>query len=1514
LNPTGLLCKLLHAGVQLWREEGQLCFRAPRGALTPTLRAELAEGKDEIIALLAEQSKYSVLSFSQQRLWFLTQLEPGSVAYNMPGVYRLEGPLDLFALERSINQVVTRHEILRTTFMEIEGQPFQVVMPGLKLELPVVDLRGLTEIEREAEARRIAVCQTEQPFDLAVGPLLRFLLVRLGDEAHLLLRTAHHIIVDGWSSVVLIKELTTAYQALLEQKPAQLPLLPLQYANYAVLQREWLQGQALEEHLSYWKKQLAHLPPVLELSTDRPRPPLQSFRGTHQSFRLDQSLSRELKALSQREGVTMFMLLMAAYQTLLSRYTHQEDIAVGSPVANRSRAEVGNLIGFFVNTLVLRADLSGDPTFSDLLGRVREVALGAYAHQELPFEMLVEHLQTERNLSRSPLFQVMFALQNFPFGKLALPDLTLSMVETETISSKFDLTLSMFESGDGLLGWMEYNTDLFDAVTIKRMLEHFRRLLRGIVADPHRRLSELPLMTEAERRELLVDWNETRAPYPQDSCLHQLFAAQVERSPDAPAVIYKNERLTYRQLDGRAARLAARLRSLGVGPDVTVALCVERSQEMLIGMLGVLKAGGAYVPVDPTIPKKRLAFIFDDARVRVLLTQEHLLGLLPEHSADVVLLCEETLAVEGPTVELASNGVSPEHLAYLIYTSGSTGSPKGVMVTHRNAVNFFTAMNDRLGCEPPGTWLAVTNMTFDISILELLWPLMNGFQVIIQAAPDGSLSLAGPQLQFTDRHMDFSLFYFAAGEDEDSADKYRLLLDGAKFADRHGFSAIWTPERHFHSFGGLYPSPSVVSAAVAAVTEHVRIRAGSVVLPLHNPIRVAEEWSVVDNLSRGRVGISFASGWHANDFVLQPDNYQARKNVLESGIEMVRQLWRGESLMLPDGAHNEFAVKIRPKPIQPELPFWITAAGNPETFQLAGEMGANLLTHLLSQSQDELAAKINIYREAWRKNGHGPGDGHVTLMVHTFVADDLNYVREKVKQPFTNYLRTSVDLMRNLARSLGQDLDSQDFTEEQLEMLLSHAFNRYFQSSALFGTPETCLRMIDQLKGIGVDEVGCLIDFGVDYEAVMSSLHHLDVLRERSRQRDESDPQDFSLPAQISNHGVTHLQLTPSLAQMLVAQTDLKDALADVKKLLVGGEVLPASLARELLAVTSAELLNMYGPTETTIWSTAQAVNEVGHVVPIGRPIANTEIFILDRRMQPVPVGVPGELLIGGAGVARGYVNRADLTAERFIPHPFSASPGATLYRTGDLARYLPDASIEFLGRMDQQIKIRGFRIEPGEVEAVLLKHAAVREAVVVAREESPGDVRLIAYYVAGPGDDLKTGDLRGFLRDFLPDYLVPTVFVALASLPLTPSGKLDRRALPAPAFTRPALEAPYVMPQTEAERMIAAIWQEVLQVETVGIHDNFFDLGGHSLLVVQIHRKLQQTFERKLPLFEMFKYPTVYALAQYLTQEEQQNGSARQQSRDQAEIRLTQRKAVTTQRQSRQSYRAARNVQGPAL
>jgi amino acid adenylation domain-containing protein len=1069
-------------------------------ALATCLESSLApqDGRETLPLQSTPRDGQLPLSFAQQRLWFLDQLEPGSAAYNLFSAVKLSGPLDAAALERSFNEIILRHEALRTVFQDVSGAPFQSVLAPVKINLTATDLRQHSASEQAHEIQHLMREEAHRPFDLARGPLLRATLLRTTENAYLLLLAIHHIAFDGWSRAILARELSALYAAFSRGEPLVLPPLPVQYADFARWQRKLLQGKMLDDQLAYWRKQLENLP-TLRLPADRSRPPIRSARGARQYLALPKTLSTELKRLSNRHGVTLFMTLLAAYLALLRRYSGQDDIVIGSPISGRNHSALENLIGFFLNMLVLRIDLSGNPPFRELLGRVRNVCLGAYAHQDLPFERLVEELQLERNLSYNPLFQATFTLQNSPSSALELTGLTAEDVKVDTGIVRFDLHLLLAEHDEGLQGYIDYNTDLFDAATIIRMLGHFHTLLESIVADPDATISRLSILSEEEKHQLLR-WNDTRKDYSKNTCIHQRFEAQVENTPDAVAIVSDDGRLTYRELNSRANQLAHYLRELGVGPEAVVGICMERSLEMVVAIFGVLKAGGAYVPLDPAYPKERLSFMLEDSRSLLLLTQQRLFERLPGGKAWVIFVDAGWEAVATRNQENPVSSTRPGNLAYAIYTSGSTGRPKGVMISHRAIDNHMLWMQDEFPLTKEDRVVQKTPFGFDASVWEFLAPLLAGAQLVM-AEPRG--------------HQDSS-----------------------------------------------------------------------------------------------------------------------------------------------------YLVKL------------------------------------------------------------------------------------------------------------------------------------------------------------------------------------------------------------IAEKKVTVLQLVPSLLRLFLEEKELKSC-ESLKRVFCGGEPLPVELVERFLDRLPVELHNLYGPTEASIdaafWTCARDRNQ--RTIPIGRPIANAETYLLDSHLNPVPIGVTGEIHIGGIGLARGYLNHADLTAENFIPNPFTSEPGARLYRTGDLGRYLPDGNIEFVGRMDHQVKIRGFRIELGEVEALLRQHESVQDSIVLLRQDSPDDSDLVAYVVSTHEPATTTKELRAFLKRQLPEYMVPSAFVFLDSLPLTPNGKVDRRALPKPGQERPDLKQTYVAPRTLVEKRLADIWKDVLKLEQVGTNHNFFELGGHSLKATQVMSRVHALFETDIPLRTLFEKPTVQELAAVITE-----------------------------------------------
>ena len=969
----------------------------------------------------------------------------------------------------------------------------------------------------------------------------------------------------------------------------------------------------------------------------------------------------------------------------------------------------------------------------------------------------------------------------------------------------------------------------------------------------------------AELAQVTTGWNATALDYDQTHCIHQQFEAQVARTPDAPALHFEGQSFSYAALNAQANRVAQTLRAMGVGPGTLVGLYIRRSAALLIGALAIQKAGGAYVPLDPAYPADRIALYIEDSGAQVILTLSDMVQNLPAHTAQILTFEDPRIAAAADTNP--ASGVNPADLAYLIYTSGSTGRPKGVMIEHRNVSNFFTGMDARISHNPPGVWLAVTSLSFDISVLELFWTLARGFAVVMSGDDSRALVSSGSG---SGRGMEFSLFYWG-NDDGVGRDKYKLLLDGAQFADQNGFVAVWTPERHFHAFGGPYPNPSVTGAAVAAVTRNLAVRAGSCVAPLHHTARIAEEWAVIDNLTGGKVGLAIASGWQPDDFVLRPDHTPpANKPAMFQAIKDLRKLWAGEAVEFPTAKGTMFPVITQPRPVSTTLPIWVTTAGNPETWREAGSIGANVLTHLLGQSVAEVADKITIYHAALRAAGHDPADHTVTLMLHTFLADSRDQARDIAREPMKDYLRSAAALIKTYAwafpafkKPLGaataMDIDLGSLTPEELEGILDFAFLRYFDDSGLFGTVQDAVARVEQLKAVGVDEVACLIDYGIPVATVLEGLKPLaQVLRQTSL---TAAADDYSIAAQINRHKVTHLQCTPSMARMLVTNDQSRIALARLQNLMIGGEALPGALVADLKAATPAQIENMYGPTETTIWSTTQTATGTDGVCGIGTPIANTQVYVLDDGLAPQPIGMAGELYIGGEGVARGYWRRDDLTAERFLPNPFA--PGR-IDRTGDLVRWRPDGGLDFLGRADHQVKLRGYRIELGEIEAAIDMIPGIRQAVVLAREDVPGLVQLVAYLTA----DIAIAEvaLHEAMAAVLPAHMVPARFITLPAFPLTPNKKVDRKALPAPTARQTAPIAPSPSGTTEAQ--IAAIWSRLLGVTQINARDSFFELGGHSLLAVQAHRDIRDQLNApQLSITDIFRYPTLGALAAKLDQ-----------------------------------------------
>jgi amino acid adenylation domain-containing protein len=1090
--------------VFLSAQNGQLVINAPKGVLTVELKDQIRANKFQIISLLSAHANQSgiapiikvshenfpAISLQQERLWFLDQFEGESSSYNLAASLRLRGSLNQRAMANSWKEIIRRHEVLRTGIIGVDGKPKAVVHTCADWAIATRSLRDLPKEEQEAEALKFAAAELRRPYDLSSAPAIRVFLLELDEEEHVLLFGVHHIVSDGWSLGVIGDEFIQLYTAYSENRPSPLPELPIQYLDYAHWHRQLMENGGMRSQLSYWKQTLAAPLPIVDLPCDRPRQAVSRNLGKRAQAALPAEIIASAKKVSMELDTTLFTTLLTVFNILLFRYTRETDIMVGTVAAGRSRPELEKLVGLFLNNLPLRANLSGDPTVRQLLIQVRENTLNAFANQDVPFGDLIEATQGPRDLNRTPLFQVMFILQNFPVRNQQLPGIQLSPLEFEIGTSRYDLTIEAGEAENQFQTVWEYNSDLFDDSTIQRMQGHFRRLLESALANPDQPISALNMITEEEKENLSAICAGERLEYPRQSCIHDLFVQQATRNPQAVAVRFAEEELTYLNLHIRSNRLANRLRAMGIGQNSLVAICLERSAEMAVALLAVLKAGGAYLPLDPQYPRDRVAFMLEDSAAAVLITEENLLGGLPSKVPTVICLHRDQESLQRESAEHPSSNTTPENVAYVIYTSGSTGKPKGVEVTHSSVVNFVTSMRQAPGLTERDRLLAVTTLCFDIAGLEFYLPLTTGACVVI-----------APQT---------------------------ALVDGTTLAQL----------------------------------------------------------------------------------------------IRESNITVMQ--------------------------------------ATPVTWRLLLESGWN-------------------------------------------------------------------------------------------------------------GIPGF--------------------------------------------------------------------------------------------KILCGGEAVPRELATRLLN-TGAEVWNLYGPTETTIWSTVHRIDSRHGSVPIGKPIANTQIYILDDRRQLTPRGVPGELYIGGDGLAKGYLHRRELTAERFVPNPIESA--GKLYRTGDVARWLPDGNLEYIGRADHQVKLRGFRIELGEIETSIEQLPQVRQAVVLIREDAPNNPRLTAYVTVRDEANVEIKELRAALSSRLPEYMIPSQWIFLNEFPLTPNRKVDRRALPAPEndVAESALSAP---PTTESEIQVAEIWQELLNRKRVGVNDNFFDLGGHSLLVVQLQSRLRKQLDCKISLIELFQRTTVSSIATYL-------------------------------------------------
>jgi natural product biosynthesis luciferase-like monooxygenase protein len=1362
-------------------------------------------------------------------------------------VCTIHGKPEPEAFHRAIDELAQRHLMLRVRVDAQSDPPVFEEIASPRYDVRWEDHTSLSTEEADTALEELLVSDRHQPLDLEAGPLLRAICAMRGPESWCAVVTLHHIAADGRSYPILLTDLFDLYDAVVGGRP-----LPSGEGASPVSLYEWHEGQDWADGRSHWQNVLGD---VTEPTLLAPETTLDTAGGIR--IQRDRSAGKELSAdlagLAASLDVSVASIVLAGWAIVAGRLTGSSKALFGNTRAGRAGTveNTESMVGTFIATNPIRADLVASA--EELIRGIREQQVAARRFEHVP---LMEVQRLSQVAGHPPLFDSLVIVDRDDLDGLVharrpeWSDRQFLLLER----TPYPVTLNAYLEPELRLV-LSVEPGVWTTEQIDGCLDRLVRVLEQITHDPSIPVRSIDVLTrdEATMLDLL---NQTAGAVPGGSVAGQI-ERQVQVTPDRIAVEVANESYSYSELWARAGGIAAALHASGFGAGDVIGISLPRSIDMLAAALGVLRARAAYLPLDPEYPKTRLQFCVEDAGVRAVIAIPRTATNFAE--SPCAILDVRDLTAE--SVEEAPVG-DGEDVAYVIYTSGSTGKPKGVVVTNRNVANFFGAMDEVVPHETPGRWLAVTSLSFDIAVLELLWTLARGFTVVLH---DGSPSTSATD---TSTGPSCSLFFFGSGGSEPTEGAYDLVLQAGRFADENGFEAVWTPERHFHAFGGLYPNPSVLAAALAATTERVALRAGSVVLPLHSPLRIAEEWSVVDNLSGGRVGIALASGWQPNDFVLAPDRYERRRDILFEEIDVLRRLWRGESVSLENPLGATIEVRTLPRPVQDDLPIWVTAAGSLETYRRAGECGANILTHLLGQSLDEVAEKVRVYREARREAGH-PGRGHVTLMLHTFAGPSRDFVRSQVREPLKGYLRSAASLVGHYAdawtaykQGAGRSLESSaldDLSAEEFDELLDFAFERYFETSGLFGTPEECARTLARVAERDMDEVACLIDFGIEPELV---LEHLPYLAE-ARAGVGVDGSE-SVPAAISTRGITHMQCTPSAMKMVLADMDAGDELSRLQHLFLGGEALDASVVERTRKVTTASITNMYGPTETTVWSTCWEAPESASSPLLGRPILNTQIYVTDPQGGIVPPGTAGELLIGGEGVTNGYHDRPDLTADRFIPGP--GPTGSTVYRTGDLVRMGTDGSLEFLGRIDHQVKLRGHRIELGEVAAALRSCPGVRDAVAIVRSDGPAGDELAAYVIPENGEGVDRGQLRAMLSERLPVWMVPTAITGIDAFPLTPNLKIDRKALPSPWVGVDRPEAPALAPGTDSHVLaeITKIWEEVLGRTAVSADANFFELGGHSLLAIEVQRRLQAKFERRVPVTQLFRYPTVRSLADY--------------------------------------------------
>lgn len=1380
---------------------------------------------------------YYPLTQPQEVIWNDQVIFKNLPLYNIGGYEILKGPFNKEAFIRALELTVDSNQSLKLLFEKEDGMPFQ----RLDIEHPYQIFEE--DFSAKQDVFEYLLYQIRgwmnEVFELNSSPLYQFRVIKAADNCHVFFAKFHHLISDGWSAHLLYQNIVTCYNGFNNGVPYEAK----SYSYLSFLKQEKEEMNFISQKLDkqFWEsQQLQAIPSLFEDITINPSK--HNLETSRKTVMLKHGYINQLRTFKQTFNIDLLQVLTGLLYIYLHRVCEKKDVVFTMPLLNRPSHVYKNTTGMFMKTVPVVLKGSAEITFKELCYIVKTTLSNVYKHSR--FDLMKPEIIS----ASSSLNDVFISYQPHRMDK----GYNGLINERYTLASNYGKFMLAFEFNDygsekDICLNIDYRINSFDELFIQNITDYLEYAIANMPEFFEMQISGFPLINQKEFQKIIFGYNNTYFPIsPTDHILNRIKASAGAFGFQT-AIQFNDQYITYQALDEIVHKLASGLlTSYSVQKGDRVIVMIDKGWEVIPLMLAIMHIGCVYVPMEPSYPSERISFILEDCKPKIIVTKESLKEIIPKtypHSSVTVneLLKEEEIHVPGLPV--------PTDIAYIIYTSGSTGKPKGVMVSYENLTNFMVAIDRILPNPlPEDKWLNLTSISFDISILELLWPLCHGQQVTMLDQKPLSLiqnKTAGIA------PIDFSLFYFSSINNKDDPDKYQLFMDSAKHADETKYRAVWIPERHFHEFGGLFPNPVVLASALAVSTKQISIRAGSVVSPLHHPVRVAEDWSVVDNLSGGRVGISFTSGWNPNDFIFYPGKFNERKQILENSIDQIRNLWAGETIVYPGGNGKEVSVKLYPTPLQKSLPVWVTASGKPETFEVAGKIGANILTHLLDQSFEELELNIKRYRKVFSENHQGYGE--VTVMLHTFLSTSEDLAKAIARQPLKDYIKSSVGLLNKIVGDTGLSLQHTTLEKEDVDAILDHAVDRYLNEYALIGNVSSCMDTVNRLKSIGVTEIACLIDFGVDSNRIMNGLHHLDELKEKTGKA------THSIAEIIERNQITHLQCTPSLANLLIQNNSFMSAIKGIKKWLIGGETLPEQLARKIKETTSAEILNMYGPTETTIWSTFFVVDK-NREITIGKPLVNTRAYILDEYLHPLPQGIVGDLFIAGSGVAHGYFNRPELTTEKFVKDPFKVS--SKMYKTGDLAKWSVMGELVYCGRKDTQVKLRGHRIELEEINYYAKTFETVKDAVaIVTKPEAEKEQEIILFIICDtPIDNNK---LTAYLMQYLPGYMCPSTIIELKEIPMTPNGKIDRNKLQNYHDTNISASS---IPQfyNQKEDIIIQIWRDILKKPGITDKDNFFHHGGDSIKAIQMVSRLSDK-GMKMEVRDLFTYPTIQTLLPYI-------------------------------------------------